>query len=140
MATVADLGINIVADTRGMGPPIDQARAKLAELGNEADKFGGKAGHAFQGPIGGLRQLSEQLHSGMKSMRDFNAVLELGFGMRIGRMIFEKIHEGFVHFVEGANEASHAGLSLGDAYLDGAKKILGMKTAVEELNEKLKEQ
>lgn len=93
---------------------------------------------AAEKSVGGLRRLAEGLEHAKNSLRGFNALLELGFGVAVGRKIFDTIHEGLAKLSEGFWEAKEAGASFGEAMSEGLLKMVGLKTAAENTKEFLK--
>ncbi len=76
-----------------------------------------------------LVKLRNALEGGKHSLREWNALLEIGFGVGIGAKVFEKIHEGIMNVYEGFSEASEKGYDFVDSLDHGLGKLLGYKTA-----------
>jgi DNA repair exonuclease SbcCD ATPase subunit len=89
--------------------------------------------------VGGVAKVEEGLHGLLTSLRGFREVIGLGLGVGIGRQLFEQIHEGVSKIVEETEAAREAGLSWGDSFSSGLEKLVGMKTALEEILELKKE-
>ena len=119
--------VNVLANTSQFGPPLDDARKKLD--------------HTFQSPAS-LHGLAHDLHGLQQSLMKFNSVIELGFGMRIGRHLFEKIHEGVIETIHGFEEASVAGDSFFESLGQGIEHAMGIRTLhemIESVNKTMEE-
>jgi len=90
---------------------------------------------AAEAAVAGVGAVNEGLHSVLTGLRGYREVIGLALGIPIGRMLVEQIHEGAGKAIEGFNAASEAGLGFSASLQDGISKILGMKTATEELAE-----
>jgi hypothetical protein len=124
MTTVADLGVNVWAQSASFTSEMERIR----ESGNKT----------FTGLVGGVEGFAHKMHESLGFLRQFRPILELGFGVEIGRQAFEQLHEGLAHYVEGYSAAREAGLGWFASLEDGAKSVLHLKTAVQELAEQQK--
>jgi len=120
MSTAAELEVDILANTARFGPPMDEASRKLHDT--------------FQPPPS-LKELAHELHGAQQGLAAFNSLFELGLGMHVSRMFFEKIHEGLVKLGEGWQQSREFGLSWGESLLAAGGHALGLKTKLDELIE-----
>ena len=128
MAELGTLVTVVTADTSGFTANMGKAELAAKQFGKEVPK-------QMNDAIGGVKALEEKLHGAFSTLRGFREVIGLGLGVGVGRQIFEKVHEGIVHLVEGFNEGTAAGENFSDSLADGIKNMLGMKTHAEELAE-----
>ncbi len=129
MAQLGTLVTMVTADTSGFTSGMTSA-AQSAQIFEKKIK---------ESVGGGVRGLSQELHHAALGLKGFNSLLELGFGFSVGTKIFGMLHEGLMTFVEGTNEAAKAGSGYFDSLVEGGKKVVGLKTKFEELNEHMKE-
>jgi hypothetical protein len=120
MTTVADLSVNILANTSGFGPQVDGVRNKLAE--------------AFHQPVGGIQELAHHMHGLEGQLRGMNALVGLGFGATVGRHVFKELHEEVVKVAEGFGDAQAHGDSFFSSLGQGVQHALGLHTAREMFN------
>jgi hypothetical protein len=123
--TVADLVVNVLANTGQINPALDELRNKLHQTLEE--------------PKNPIEELAHGLHGIEGQLKGFNALLGLGLGAHIGRHLFAELHEELSKFGEAFGEATSAGEGFFEAIGDGAKHMLGFKTQLEELHEHLQE-
>jgi hypothetical protein len=121
MTTVADLGVNVWAQSASFTSEMERIR----ESGQKT----------FTGLAGEVEGFAHKMHESLGVIRQFRPILELGFGVEIGRQAFEKLHESIAKGVEGFTEAQNAGLGFFQSLEDGVKSVVHLKTAVEELRE-----
>ncbi len=96
------------------------------------------ASQAFQSVQGGLRGLSHSLEQSLGPLRSFKALTELAFGFHVGRFFFSQLHEGLMKAGEGFGAALDSGQGFFESMVDGARKMVGLKTKVDETTESLK--
>ncbi|MFZ1005540.1 MAG: hypothetical protein WAN65_01805, partial [Candidatus Sulfotelmatobacter sp.] len=78
----------------------------------------------FAGLAGDVEGFAHKMHESLGVIREFRPLLELGFGVEIGRRAFEQLHEGIVKSIEGFSEARQAGLGWFASLEDCAKSVL----------------
>jgi len=121
MATVADIGVNV--------------RANSAQFNSEMERVRTQGKQTFSGLAGDVEGFAHKMHESLGVLREFRSITELGFGIGIGREAFEKLHEGLTKAAEGFSEAREHGMNFG-ASLDAAVgKVFGFKSALDTLIE-----
>lgn len=121
MAELGTLVTVVTADISGFSQNMEEA-------GQKSEQFKKKVEFSISG-------INEKLNDFKRHMRGFNEILSLGFGVEIGRKVFEQIHEGIVEFSSATIEAAKSGMSFAESLEDGARAAVGMKTKLEELTE-----
>ena len=124
MATVADIGVNVWANS--------------AQFTSEIEKVRTQGKQTFSGLVGDVEGFAHKMHESLGVIRQFKPLLELGFGVEIGRQAFEQLHEGLTKGLGEFEAAQRAGMSFGDSLLSGVEKALHLKTALEDLIERQK--
>jgi hypothetical protein len=84
---------------------------------------------------GGLSGIKEEIGSLQNRLFSFSGLLHVGFGAEAGRNIFHELHEGIAEFAGGMIEGMKAGEDFFTSVGDGAAKLLGLKTNLEQVRE-----
>jgi hypothetical protein len=121
MATVADIGVNVWAQS--------------AQFTSEMEKVRAQGKSTFSGLAGDVESWSHKMHQSLGVLREFRSITELGFGIGIGREAFEKLHEGLTKAAEGFSDAREHGMSFGASLDTAVAKVFGFKSSLDNLIE-----
>ncbi len=107
--------------------------------GNNVDIFiNGKTNFteaALNPTIGGLGRLNEALERSKSTLRGWNSLFEIGFGLRVGRAFFEGLHEGAMKFGESFSASLLKGRGAMESFREGLAGSLGVETSLQRLEQ-----
>lgn len=83
----------------------------------------------------GLSNVAHTIDHLREHIMSFEGLLHIGFGTSAARAIFHGLHHGILEVGEGFREAQEHGLGFAASLGDGLAKVLGMRSAVEEIKE-----
>src|SRR5262249_3948664 len=86
---------------------------------------------AVNSAVSSLQRLNDSLHHTEGRLKGFNQIMELAFGMHVGRYFFERLHEGLGKAAEGFGAAQTAGQGFAESLKDAMRAALGLETHLE---------
>ncbi len=123
--TLGTLVTMVSADTSGF-------EAKMATAGQAAQSFEKKTTEAISS---GTSRWGNEISKIGDKFTSFGGVLKLGFGVGTAKQMISLLHHGLMELGEGLGAAANGEITFGDALGDTVKKMLGMKTTLEEIRD-----